>query len=1178
MSYARTAVTRMTLDMSRLDLQRSETVTQGDTNRRWEVTLINGGAPFRLPPNWTAALTGIKPDGTGLLNGCSVADGKIIYDFATGKEIATCVGSYPVHFDIWDEVGELVASPKIYVNVLADERPHAELESDGQYTMIGDLIGRTNENDEKIDELVQQMADMAIAMMERYTKSGSITIPVSEWSDMMPTTAYVGIQGGEALVKGGLLLVTPADEATKKECERTGVRVNIDLVIDNQPPSPDQIVFMRADEAPTIPLNFEWYSFRAESEQNAAVVMFGVYSSGECGGVNQEQYEEIVKRLVPEWARAKNPPEVSKNAVGLGNVANVLQYSEQNPPPYPVTSVNNQTGAVTLSIPTKAADVGAATPETVNSKIKTHNSDNTAHEYIQQRIDALRTMVENFLDVDDETADQLSEVLQDINDNADALTALGTKKIDKTSISNSLSDSSPDHVPSMALITQLDQMIDDLDTGKTTPAQVAATLKTELASYIKTADIVNGLTSTDTDKPLSAAQGTRLKELIDLLDAGKLTSDEANDLISNALKNELKLYTPTDELPDALPTPHKLIINGVEFNGSETIQLDLDELPVVAYESEMTDHNQLYVLESTGHIWRYREVKGSTNWLKEVGYKYGVRVNNKKGAEITNDNPLLASITGYIPCKPGQKVTIRDLVFDDGNAGYGSIIPVYDQNKNIFSKKHLGYFSGNQGDVKKADNGDYYFTMPAVATTTSEDGSITAVAPVAFFRAQFSLTTPNPDSGNIAVGEEMTDYETGYHWVDTGIAYTWGNDTALLALEDRVTATENEIKEIKAKLASSLSVPDYWQDHIAAKIAEIQNAQTAARQRCVTWATVTDIHDDANAGGTGRLLKAVCDQCGISTVLCLGDYSTRATKATADRCRQSMGNSNNILAPVADRLLGVRGNHDGGYKTSDAYLLKPSEVDSIIQYPMATGLEITYDAVGSGYYATDSAHKVRYIMLNTDHRGANPDSTVASDGSSDYPYMSFYRYTQIQMEMVKEALNTIPNDSWTVVVASHVPPIGSVDRYGDGSFVVDLSIRLEDYLAMRKLLNAYVNRTTATVSFSGSATWDKINLSVDFTAAKGHLAEYQSGHLHRYLYFGADHVDPKSKTALGFPIRTIRSDGFNENYDSTNNSELDDAYANQRVLGTTTEHSFVVCVHNIDTRETTCIHIGAQED
>lgn len=43
---------------------------------------------------------------------------------------------------------------------------------------------------------------------------------------------------------------------------------------------------------------------------------------------------------------------VSKSDVGLGNVANERQYSSANPPPYPVTSVNGKTGAVTVSVPT----------------------------------------------------------------------------------------------------------------------------------------------------------------------------------------------------------------------------------------------------------------------------------------------------------------------------------------------------------------------------------------------------------------------------------------------------------------------------------------------------------------------------------------------------------------------------------------------------------------------------------------------------------------------------------------------------------------------------------------------------------------------------------------------------------------------------------------------------------
>ena len=58
---------------------------------------------------------------------------------------------------------------------------------------------------------------------------------------------------------------------------------------------------------------------------------------------------------VPAWAKASTKPSYTKSEVGLGNVENVKQYSANNPPPYPVTSVNGKTGAVSLS----ASDVGA---------------------------------------------------------------------------------------------------------------------------------------------------------------------------------------------------------------------------------------------------------------------------------------------------------------------------------------------------------------------------------------------------------------------------------------------------------------------------------------------------------------------------------------------------------------------------------------------------------------------------------------------------------------------------------------------------------------------------------------------------------------------------------------------------------------------------------------------------
>ena len=47
-------------------------------------------------------------------------------------------------------------------------------------------------------------------------------------------------------------------------------------------------------------------------------------------------------------------------AVGLGNVDNVKQYSATNPPPYPVTSVNGQTGAVTIDIPSAGTSISTS--------------------------------------------------------------------------------------------------------------------------------------------------------------------------------------------------------------------------------------------------------------------------------------------------------------------------------------------------------------------------------------------------------------------------------------------------------------------------------------------------------------------------------------------------------------------------------------------------------------------------------------------------------------------------------------------------------------------------------------------------------------------------------------------------------------------------------------------------
>lgn len=102
--------------------------------------------------------------------------------------------------------------------------------------------------------------------------------------------------------------------------------------------------------------------------------------------------KEVVVYTHPEGT---NPHGTTKADVGLSNVENERQYSEQNPPPYPVTSVNGETGAVILTTSSLENDSDYQTGTQVDSTV------NAA-------VDALKDGV-------DESLDTLKELAAAIN-------------------------------------------------------------------------------------------------------------------------------------------------------------------------------------------------------------------------------------------------------------------------------------------------------------------------------------------------------------------------------------------------------------------------------------------------------------------------------------------------------------------------------------------------------------------------------------------------------------------------------------------------------------------------------------------------------------------------------------------------------------------------------------------
>lgn len=105
---------------------------------------------------------------------------------------------------------------------------------------------------------------------------------------------------------------------------------------------------------------------------------------------------------------------------------------------------------------------GIASTGVVDNKINAHNTSESAHSDIRNLVNELSTKVNNFLDVDDATTDQLSEVLTLINNNKGTLDSITSSKVNVSDIVDNLTTSSETKVLSAKQGVALKALIDAL--------------------------------------------------------------------------------------------------------------------------------------------------------------------------------------------------------------------------------------------------------------------------------------------------------------------------------------------------------------------------------------------------------------------------------------------------------------------------------------------------------------------------------------------------------------------------------------------------------------------------------------------------------------------------------------------------------------------------------------------
>ncbi len=298
MSYLKKAVTRITLDLSMPDVQKSITCTRGDRNRLLEIVVTNEGKPFQLPPRWSAMLMGTKPDNTALVNGCVVENGYIVYDFESGDQIATCAGRFAVTVWIYDEEGVPVAAPKIWVNVIESgaqqivESMHEFEVLMRQDAQILALQLKDKAVDEEIDGLKAkdaQVDEEIRGMKEKGTEAISlskISIPASAWTDEGPFEHKVYTSILPTFLKSAMILY-PADDETRRAASKARLSVNTEMEQGAAGAMRIYTIFRsEASEAPSSDMNFIVLTLKDQDNTNSElleprIIMAGIDTTAE---------------------------------------------------------------------------------------------------------------------------------------------------------------------------------------------------------------------------------------------------------------------------------------------------------------------------------------------------------------------------------------------------------------------------------------------------------------------------------------------------------------------------------------------------------------------------------------------------------------------------------------------------------------------------------------------------------------------------------------------------------------------------------------------------------------------------------------------------------------------------------------------------------------------------------
>ena len=165
---------RLSLDIHETESGLSLRAKKGDTIRKIYVTLMDGGVPYRITQDCSAAFTARKPDNTILFNDAVIENNAIVYELT--PQTTAAAGQVRCEVRLYGGDGRLITSPRFFLDV--DDTVFTEgdeVVSEDEYTILEDAI----------DEVHQAVADakaevdQVVEDFQKRVDSGEFTDEVS---------------------------------------------------------------------------------------------------------------------------------------------------------------------------------------------------------------------------------------------------------------------------------------------------------------------------------------------------------------------------------------------------------------------------------------------------------------------------------------------------------------------------------------------------------------------------------------------------------------------------------------------------------------------------------------------------------------------------------------------------------------------------------------------------------------------------------------------------------------------------------------------------------------------------------------------------------------------------------------------------------------------------------------